>query len=398
MASASTLTLRLKVKPESYAWLARAAVEANQVWNWANATSIDAADRNRRASAKFLTGFDLCNLSAGATAYFERIGADTIQRICCEYALKRRAAKRVRLSWRKSRGARRSLGWIPFKAASLRHKGRGLRFCGKTFRVFEAARLQEVKWRDGCFAQDAVGDWWLCLPVVTSRTQQVAPREAAGIDLGVKDTAVTSAGERLEASRFFRGIEAKIGQAQRRGHKRQAKRLHRKAANRRRDALHKFTRKIVDRYEFIVVGDVSSPKLTRTRMAKSVLDAGWGMLRTQLRYKGEHAGRDVKVVSERNTTRACSSCGALAGPAGLDMLVVRRWVCAQCGALHDRDANAARNILTAGLRCRGESPGSTQFLGKEPPSAGTSRKRDRVRRARHSSQCETGSDAITRAA
>lgn len=71
MASASTLTLRLKVKPESYAWLARAAVEANQVWNWANATSIDAADRNRRASAKFLTGFDLCNLSAGATVWVD---------------------------------------------------------------------------------------------------------------------------------------------------------------------------------------------------------------------------------------------------------------------------------------------------------------------------------------
>ena len=394
----SLLTLRLKVKPESYSWLAAAAIEVNQVWNWANATSIDAADRNRRASAKFLTGFDLCNLSAGATEYFDHIGADTIQRVCCEYALKRRAAKRVRLSWRKSRGARRSLGWVPFKAASLKRKERGLRFCGKAFRVFEAERLQDVKWRDGCFAQDALGDWWLCLPVTVETQEGPAPREAAGIDLGVKDTAVTSDGKRLQAGRFFRGIEAKIARAQRRGHKRQAKRLHRRAANRRRDAIHKFTRKIVDRYEFIVVGDVSSPKLAKTRMAKSVLDAGWGMLRTQLLYKGEHAGRVVKVVSERYTSRACSSCGTLTGPAGLDMLVVRRWGCAQCGALHDRDVNAARNILTVGLRCRGESPGSTQVLGKEPPSAGTSRKRDRVRRARPHRRCETGSDAITRAA
>jgi len=398
MAAASTLTLRLKVKPESYPWLARAAVEANQVWNWANATSMDAADRNRRAKARFLTGFDLCNLSAGATAYFERIGADTIQRICCEYALKRRTARRTRLAWRKSFGARRALGWVPFKAASLKRKGKGLRFCGKAFRVFEAERLQDVKWRDGCFAQDAVGDWWLCLPVRTETPCAVAPHKAVGIDLGLKDTAVTSGGERLEAGRFFRGIEAKIGGAQRRGHKRQAKRLHRRAANRRRDVIHKFTRKIVDRYEFIVVGDVSSPKLAKTRMAKSVLDAGWGMLRTQLLYKGEHAGRVVKVVSERNTTRACGNCGALTGPKGVGQLVVRRWVCAECGALHDRDANAARNILTAGLRCRGESPGSTQVLGKEPPSAGTSRKRDHVRRARPHRRCETGSDAITRAA
>lgn len=398
MSSSGILTLRLKVKPESYSWLAAAAVEVNQVWNWANATSIDAADRNRRASAKFLSGFDLCNLSAGATEYFERIGADTIQRICCEYAEKRRAAKRVRLSWRKSRGARRSLGWIPFKAASLKRKGRSLRFCGKTIRVFEAERLQGVRWRDGCVAQDAVGDWWLCLPVGIEVQDVPAHRESVGVDLGLKDTAVTSAGERLAAGRFFRGIEAKIGQAQRRAHKRQAKRLHRRAANRRRDAIHKFTRRIVDQYEFIVVGDVSSPKLARTRMAKSVLDSGWGMLRTQLQYKGKHAGRSVRVVSEKNTSRACSSCGALTGPAGLDMLVVRRWACADCGAVHDRDANAARNILTAGLRCRGESPGSTQVLGKEPPSAGTSQERGRIRRARHSSRCETGSDAITRAA
>ena len=386
------LTLRLKVKPESYSWLAQAAVEVNQVWNWANATSMDAADRNRRANAKFLSGFDLCTLSAGATEYFDHIGADTIQRICCEYALKRRAAKRVRLRWRVSRGAKRSLGWVPFKAASLKRKGRGLRFCGKTFRVFESERLQDAKWRDGCFAQDAVGDWWLCLPVGLEVQDVPARREAVGIDLGLKDTAVTSAGERLEAGRFYRGIEAKIGAAQRRGHKRQAKRLHRRAANRRRDALHKFTRSMVDRYEFIVVGDVSSPKLAKTRMAKSVLDAGWGMLRTQLQYKGKHAGRSVKIVSEINTSRACSSCGALAGPAGLDMLVVRQWECVDCGAVHNRDANAARNILTVGLRC------STQVLGNEPPSAGTSRKRDRVRRARPHRRRETGSDATTRAA
>src|SRR5271169_4428754 len=117
-AASFTRTLRLKVKAESYGWLNQAAVEVNQVFNWANATSLDAADRNRRAEARFLSGFDLCNLSAGATEYFERIGADSIQRICCEYAAKRRAAKRVKLRWRVSRGARRSLGWVPFKAGS----------------------------------------------------------------------------------------------------------------------------------------------------------------------------------------------------------------------------------------------------------------------------------------
>src|SRR5256885_13965564 len=113
-----------------------------------------------------------------------------------------------------------------------------------------------------------------------------ALRECVGVDFGLKSVAVTSEGERLEAGRFYRNIEHKIAQAQRRGHKRQAKRLHRRAARRRKDALHKFSRKIIDRYQAIVVGDISSLKLAKTRMAKSVMDAGWGLLKAQLLYKG----------------------------------------------------------------------------------------------------------------
>jgi putative transposase len=81
-------TWRLKVRAESYAWLNRAAAEVNQVWNWANGTSFKAA-RPFAGRGKFLSGFDLCNLSAGASECFEHIGADTIQRVCTEYAAKR---------------------------------------------------------------------------------------------------------------------------------------------------------------------------------------------------------------------------------------------------------------------------------------------------------------------
>jgi putative transposase len=260
-------TLRLKVRGESYAWLNAAAVEVNTVFNYCNETSHGAATRTD-VKRKWLTGFDLCKLTAGATEYFERIGADTIQRICVEYAQKRGAARRLKLRWRVSRGARRTLGWIPFKAASLKCRGGAVRFCGKSFRVFESQRLEGVRWKQGCFAQDAVGDWWLCLPVDVPERERVAPKEAVGIDLGVKDVAVTSDGERLEAGRFYRGAEAQLGMLQRRGHKRQAKRLHRKIARRRQDACHKFTRKIIESYQIIFVGDVSSPKLAQTPLAK----------------------------------------------------------------------------------------------------------------------------------
>jgi putative transposase len=368
----ATRTLRLKVRSESYRWLNAAAREVNMVWNWCNATSIDAADRHRRAKARFLSGFDLCNLSAGASPYFDHIGADTIQRVCCEYAVKRAAARRVKLRWRVSRGARRSLGWVPLKAASLKRNGACVRFCGKHFRVFERARLEKAKWRDGCFAQDAVGDWWLCLPVQVEVHESVAPREAVGIDLGLKDVAVTSDGERLEAGRWTERYAHKLAQAQRRAHRRGARRIHRKIARCRADALHKFSRFVVERYQKIVVGDVSSPKLVRTRMAKAVLDAGWGQLRTQLLYKGQQAGRSVAVVSERFTTRACSQCGAHSGPQGLRQLAVREWTCADCGTAHDRDVNAAKNILAS--RC-GRPLAGTSHRSQVSASSRTSRPR-----------------------
>jgi putative transposase len=340
-------TLRLKVKTEAYSWLNAAAVEVNQVWNWANATSFKAA-RPFAGQAKWLSGFDLDKLAAGASEYFGHIGSETIQRVNAEFGTRRRQFKKSKLRWRVSRGAKRSLGWIPFKAVQLKRKGKSLRFSGKAFRVFERELLEGARWKCGCFAQDSVGDWWLCLPVEQPSEPSVAPHEAVGLDLGLKDTVATSDGDKLEAGRFYRHIEMKIAQAQRRGHKRQAKRLHRTAARRRKEALHQFSRKIIDQYQTIIVGDVSSTQLAKTRMAKSVLDAGWGMLKAQLQYKGEYAGRSVRIVSERYTTQTCSSCGARTGPTGLDMCAVRTWMCSECGDTHDRDVNAAKNILSAG--------------------------------------------------
>jgi transposase len=79
---------------------------------------------------------------------------------------------------------------------------------------------------------------------------------------------------------------------------------------------------MVDRYQNIIVGDVSSSKLVRTRMAKSVLDSGWGMLKGFLEYKSQQAARSFEVVSERNTSVTCSHCRALTGPRGVNGLIV----------------------------------------------------------------------------
>jgi IS605 OrfB family transposase len=360
-------SLRLKVKAEGYAWLDAAAIEVNQVWNYANATSYKAA-RPFAGAGKWLNAYDLDKLTAGATECFERIGSDTIQRVNAEFATRRKQFKKVKLRWRVSQGAKRSLGWVPFKAAQLKRKHKSLRFSGKAFRVFEREPLEGATWKSGCFAQDALGDWWLCLPVERETSQSVAPKEAVGIDLGLKDIAATSDGDKLQAGQFYRNIEQKIAMAQRRGHKRQAKRLHRTAARRRKDALHKFSRKIVNQYQTIKIGDVSSLKLAKTRMAKSVLDAGWGILKAQLQYKGQQAGRSVIIVSERDSTRTCSDCKALTGPTGLDMLVVRTWVCSACGVTHDRDVNSARNHRSAGRSPPSVSGNESSLTVAEPSS------------------------------
>jgi putative transposase len=108
-------TLRLKVKAEGYAWLNSAAIEVNQVWNYANATSYRAA-RPFAGKGKWLSAYDLDKLTAGATECFERISSETIQRVNAEFATRRKQFRKAKLRWRLSKGAKRSLGWLPFKA------------------------------------------------------------------------------------------------------------------------------------------------------------------------------------------------------------------------------------------------------------------------------------------
>jgi putative transposase len=116
--------------------------------------------------------------------------------------------------------------------------------------------------------------------------------------------------------------------------------------------VHVNSTRIVREHARLIVGNVSASKLAKTRMAKSVLDAGWSMFRTMLQYKCLGAGASFEVVSERLSTQTCSECGSIGGPKGIAGLRMRHWTCSQCDALHDRDVNAARNLLFAGAERR----------------------------------------------
>ncbi|MBA2412688.1 MAG: IS200/IS605 family element transposase accessory protein TnpB, partial [Burkholderiaceae bacterium] len=161
-------------------------------------------------------------------------------------------------------------------------------------------------------------------------------------------------------AQFYRGLAVMLATAQRAGNKRRARAIHAKIKNARNDFLHKITTQLAKDYALIAVGDVNRKQLAKTRMAKSVLDAGWSTFRQQLAYKAV----GFVEVDEKFTTQTCSCCGSVssnARPRGIAGLSKRDWECSDCGANHDRDVNAARNILARALsaqRLVGESRGS----------------------------------------
>ena len=145
---------------------------------------------------------------------------------------------------------------------------------------------------------------------------------SVGIDLGLKTTATCSDGFKLERRRITDEFAAELVTAQRANKNKRVKTIHARIMNSRSDAIHKFTTSMVKNYGAVFVGDVSSKALVKTKMAKSVLDTGWGMLKTQLGYKARARSVVFEEVNERNTTQMCSCCGEVSanspkGRAGL---------------------------------------------------------------------------------
>lgn len=338
-----TKTLQVRVRDKHAPLLRQMARSVNLVWNYLNELS----HRSIRERGVFLSAFDLHPYTKGAGKELG-LHSQTLQYVAAEYVTRRKQSRKARLNWRKSGGVRRSLGWVPFNTGAASWKNGQVYHNGHYFKVWDSYGLAQYRLRSGSFCEDARGRWYFNV-VVELETQLSTGQGAVGIDLGLKDVATCSDGQRLENGRFYRDLEPKLASAQRAGKKARVRAIHAKIANRRKDALHKFSRSLVERCNTIIVGDVSPQKLVRTRMAKSVLDAGWGQLKTMLAYKCALAGIVFRVVNEAYTTQTCSCCGALPAsrPRGIAGLGIREWIC-ECGVTHDRDVNAARNILALG--------------------------------------------------
>jgi len=339
-----TKTLKVRVRDKHAPLLQQMARSVNGVWNYLNELSA----RSIRERGRFLSAFDLHPYTKGANKELG-LHSQTLQEIAREYVTRRKQFKKSRLNWRKSGGVRRSLGWIPINTGAARWKNGQVYHNGHYVKVWDSYGLSQYAFRSGSFNEDARGRWYFNV-VVEVEVAVPAGQDKIGIDLGLKDTATCSDGTKLEAGRFYRDLEPKLAAAQRASKKKRVKAIHAKIANRRKDALHKFSRQLVKRAGEIYVGNVKSSSLTQTKMAKSVLDAGWAMLKTMLEYKCDGAGIVFKVVNEAYTTQTCSNCGCLpdSRPRGIAGLGIREWTCSACGVTHDRDINAAKNILAVG--------------------------------------------------
>ena len=337
------ITLRCRIKDKHRVWLNAQAREVNFVWNYCNELS----QRVLKREGRFINAFALQKYTDGASDACS-LHSHTIQAIGKECVTRRNQHKKARLNWRKSGGAHRSLGWVPFKAGSVKAKpGQQVFFNGQLLGLWDSYGLGKHTLRAGSFNEDATGRWYLNVQVeVGDGIDENAPATAVGIDLGFKDCAVASNGLR-EQSRFYAKYEAQLAIAQRAGKKQRVRALHAKIKHARKDALHKFSSELVSSFGAIFIGDVSSLKMVASGRGKSALDAAWGLLKQQLSYKCAYAGRVLVVVDESYSTQTCSCCNKRTGPKGLEGLRIREWACA-CGAMHDRDINAARNILEAG--------------------------------------------------
>lgn len=323
----------------------------NFVWNFCVETHKETERRRLGgANSKWLSFFDMCHLTSGAAADLG-IHSGTVSKICRTFVKSRDKIKKCP-KFRSSGGSRRSLGWVPFTIPGARVDGDSVFYKKRKFRFWKSKPLSGSA-RSGCFTQDSRGRWYVCITCETKNVPDVG-EGIIGIDLGLKSLATLSDGTKISSDKFYRNMESKISSAHKAGNKKRARAIYAKIKNSRRHRLHEISTKIARENRVIVVGDVSPSRLSKTVLAKSVMDAGWYALKCMLRYKAARRRAVYIEVDERYTSQTCSRCGKIpdSSPKGMGALGMRRWECSHCGSSHDRDINAAMNILRVGLECQ----------------------------------------------
>ena len=223
------------------------------------------------------------------------------------------------------------------------------------------------KIKSATISQNPSGKYFVSILVETEHIPMESTGAMIGIDLGVKDLLITSDGEKFDNIHTTKKYEYKLVKEQRRlshkvkGSKNWKKqrikvaRIHEKIHNTRVDYLHKISHKLISENQVIVSEDLVVSNMVKNRnLAKAISDCGWYELTRQLSYKAEWNNRKyIKIGRFTKSSQPCNVCGYI--NTGTKNLSVRQWICPKCGTVHNRDINAAINILNEGLRLLEES-------------------------------------------
>jgi IS605 OrfB family transposase len=272
-------------------------------------------------------------------------------------------------------GKRKGPKVAPPRFRSRKDSRQAIRFTANArFRVLGNGRLRlpgigdvEVRWSrplpsapsSVTVIRDAAGRYFASFVAEVTPVPLPETGAGCGIDLGLGHFAVMDDGTKVSAPRFLRRAEKKLKRVQRdlgrkeKGSRNRDKarvkvaRAHARVTGARRDFHHKLSAKVIRENQAVYVEDLSVRGLARTRLAKSVHDAGWSAFTGMLEYKAKLYGREFARIGRwEPTSQVCSACGVKDGP---KPLAVREWTCASCGTVHDRDVNAARNIRKLGV-------------------------------------------------
>ncbi|MDI3386073.1 RNA-guided endonuclease TnpB family protein [Streptomyces sp. B-S-A8] len=253
---------------------------------------------------------------------------------------------------------------------SAEYTASGFRYCDGRLRLAKMSEPLDIVWSRPLppgvspttvtVTQDRSGRWFVSL-LMTDEVAALPPvASAVGVDAGIHSLVALSSGEKVPNPRFGKNAQARLARAQRSVSRKQpgsrnhdkarakAARIHARIADRRNDFLHKLSTRLVRENQTIVIEDLAVRNMLRNpRLAGAISDASWGRLRFMLTYKSHWYGRELIVIDRFcPTSKTCSHCGHLVADLPLR---IRNWVCPACGAHHDRDVNAARTTLAAGL-------------------------------------------------